>query len=281
MPWSEKDLPAIRERQGINPPASAPPQHQPEPPPYRPIQPATRTAGSARPRTSLMPRVEAPARWSGDTFTAEWSSALENAAVDHRKFLQECEGYRNDLMPEALEDLRHSFKDTESGRLVSTAADAYKVRSDLASQKVAAVLDNLAAQADAPGSGSRPIRVRDRLQRAVDKAGPGAAVSAVTKAIADAPDCDLPTLVQEAPAMLKAAGVETGFLTEVIADRVPELAEAMAVNKRAEMSRQCIALNAKRLEKCIRDAQPLRVPLVDPTTLKSGSCDPDAASHVA
>jgi hypothetical protein len=276
MGYRPEDVAAMRESLGTNQ-AADPAPYQPQPQPYRPVQPATHNAGTARPRTSLMPNVEAPARWSGETFTQEWSSALENAASDHARFLQECAGYERDLMPEAYSDLRHAFKDTEAGKLVATAPDAYKGRADLADARVAAILDGLASQADIPGSGSRPIRVRDRLQRAVDKAAPGAVASIVAKAIADAADSDLPTIVQEAPSMLQAADVEPEFLNAVLAQRVPQLADAMAEQKKAEMSRHCVSLNAARLQKAIRNAEPLRVPLVNPVAL---GLDPDA-NHVA
>lgn len=274
MGWRPEDVAAMRSSVSAN---SAPMNYAPQPQPYTPVQPATHVAGTAKPRTSVMPNIEAPARWSGDTFTQEWSSALENIAADHAKFLQECQAYERDLMPQAFADLRHAFRDTEAGKLATAAADAYKGRSDLADQKVAAILDSLAAQADTPGSGSRPIRVRDRLQRAIDKCQPGQVATVVAKAIADAPDSDLPTLIQEAPSMLQTAEVAGEFLTQVLAQRIPELAEAMAEQKKAEQSRQCIALNAKRVQDCIRTAEPLRVPLVNPVTL---GLDPDAG-HVA
>lgn len=278
MPWDPRDY-------GQQPAAGrsvapSPMNYQPQPQPYTPVQPATHVAGTAKPRTSVVPHAEVPARWSGDTYTQQWQSALENIAADHAKFLQECQAYEKDLMPEALVDLRHAFANTEAGKLATVAAEAYQGRTDLADQKVQAVIDALAAQVDAPGSGSRPIRVRDRLQRAVDKAEPGQVATVVAKAIADASDGDLPCLIAEVPAMLKAAEVGEGFLPQVLAQRIPELAEAMEEQRRAEMSRQCIAQNAKRVQDCIRNAEPLRVPLVSPVAAPL-QLDPDDASHVA
>ena len=238
----------------------------------------------------VMPSVQAAARWSGETFTQQWQSALENVALDHEKFLQECQTYENDLMPQAYADLKHAFRDTEAGKLPVVAADAYKGRADLADQKVQGILDQLASFADDPAAGSKSVRVRDRLQRALDKATPGEVASVVAKAVADAPDRDIPALVAETPSMLEAAGVPLKLKGEeitgadlmklVLAQRVPELAAAMEEQRRAEMSRQCIAQNADRLQKCIYNAEPLRAPLVDPNALKSGSCDPDL-THVA
>jgi hypothetical protein len=264
--YRPEDVASMRDSLAAN--TSAPMNYAPQPKPYAPIQPGTRTAGTARPRTALMPRVEATARWSGETYTEQWQSALENIAADHAKFLQEVQPYQADLMPQAFEDLWHAFRDTESGRLVTAAAD-YKGRSELADQKVQAILDGLAARADAPGSGSRPIRVRDRLQRAVDKAAPGEVATVVAKAIADAADSDLPVILQEAGPMLQEAEVDAGFVNAILAQRMPQLADAMGEQKKAELSRQCISQNATRLEKAIRSAEPL----VSPVKL---GLDPDA-----
>jgi hypothetical protein len=272
MGYCPEDVATMRNTLAAN--TSSPMNYHPQPAPYVPVQPATRVAGTAKPRSAVIPNVEAPARWSGDTYTEQWQSTLENTAADHRRFLEECATFERDLMPEAYQDLRHSFRDTESARLASTAADAYQGRTELAHQRVQAVIDGIAAQADAPDSGSRSIRVRDRLQRAVDKAAPGEVAAVVAKAVADAPGPDLPAIVAEAPAMLQTAGVDGEFLRQVLAQRIPALADAMCEEKKSEQSRQCIAQNKKRLDECIRTAAPLRVPLVNPVAL---GLDPDAS----
>lgn len=102
---------------------------------------------------------------------------------------------------------------------------------------------------------------------------PDRAAMVVMQAINDAPKCDVPVIVQEGRAIVEAAipgGPADTIIKQALAQRDPELAAAIKVQEKHERARQIVQSNVQRLQRCFKDAEPLRVPLVSPVDLGLG-----------
>lgn len=176
--------------------------------------------------------------------------------------------------PEGLHNQIGAFAESPAAQQIDDAIGLAAQREADAEAHVADVLAKLSPQGDVAAE-LRSTRAWNRAQRQLDAVPSDRVPEMARTLIANADDAELGVLLQELPSFLASKGQASDWLTLVVAERLPELADAQRKLKLARQARPQIEFDAQRLrDRITKTTAPKAyepVPFLD-----LGHYDPDA-----
>lgn len=221
---------------------------------YSPVGPAAPTTDDSDPIASVHATFEHVAKHYGKHL----DSADELAAAHA--------GGQPLLTQQGADGVRRSFADTPAAKQIEQGLARTDFHVAQAEDRLQQVRESL-KPADDTASQLKATRDWARIKSVLDGTPGGRVVSAARAAVVNASADTLPVLAEEISAYLESRGAPAGFIGDVLAAKVPELAEAQRNVKAAHQARSVIQHNASVLTKNIRSGQRIRTGLLDPRTV--------------
>jgi hypothetical protein len=211
------------------------------------------------------PRV----RVTGDTTVAQANSAIASVNKLLARHIEEKQSQAGRYSHDGLSAEIRSFANTPAARAVDEYENLVNERVAQAEARAEQIRRGLSPDHDTAGE-LRAQRALDRAIRNWDSQdGGGKLAASVREDLLNADPTELAVLAREAAPYLESRGVPSSFVEPVLAEKVPELAQAEAELKKAKQAQIVTRHNASTVRNAIREGRPA-VALADPSAY-----DPD------
>jgi hypothetical protein len=206
--------------------------------------------GSIPETSASQPRV----RVTGETPVAQANSAISSVNKLLAQHIEEKQSQASRFTPDGLSAEIRSFANTPAARAVDEYEHLVDERVSQAEARAEQVRRGLSPDHDTAGE-LRAQRALDRAIRKWDTHDGGKLAASVREDLLNADPTELAVLAREAAPYLESRGVPSSFVGPVLAEKVPELAQAEAELKKAKQAQTVTHYNANTVRNAIREGR--------------------------
>ena len=197
------------------------------------------------------PRVKV----TGETPVAQANSVFASVNKLLARHIEEKRGQASRFTPDGLSAEIHRFAETPAARAVDEYENLVNERVAQAEARAEQIRRGLSCDYDTAGE-LRAQRALDRAIRKWDSHDGGKLAASVREDLLNADPTELGVLAREVAPYLESRGVPSSFVEPVLAEKVPELAQAEAELKKAKQAQTVTRYNANTVRNAIKEGRP-------------------------